>query len=109
LGISPLPELTSFKLPSCEKKMNSKRKRRVGIIQEIFIKEDIVVDEMHRNLVPLSGVVASEGWVIREPESGTFFYSEAKEMYNKLNFVMEARNDVIEAGKIVLDNLDNLG
>ncbi|GJW80162.1 hypothetical protein Tco_0144137 [Tanacetum coccineum] len=122
LGISPLPELTSFKLPSCEKKMNSKRKRRVGIIQEVFIKEDIVVDEMHRNLVPLSGVVASEGLVIREPESGTFFYSgnfdlnairinslEAKEMYNKLNFVMEARNDVIEAGKIVLDNLDNLG
>ncbi|GJW45325.1 hypothetical protein Tco_0074124 [Tanacetum coccineum] len=35
--------------------------------------------------------------------------SEAKEMYNKLNFVIEARNDVIEARKIVLDNLDNLG
>ncbi|GKA47861.1 hypothetical protein Tco_0740819 [Tanacetum coccineum] len=34
--------------------------------------------------------------------------AEAKEMYNKLNFVIEARNDIVEARKIVLDNLDNL-
>ncbi|GJR56177.1 hypothetical protein Tco_1406698 [Tanacetum coccineum] len=35
--------------------------------------------------------------------------AEAKEMYNKLNIVIEARNDIVEARKIVLDNLDNLG
>ncbi|GJS46235.1 hypothetical protein Tco_0596356 [Tanacetum coccineum] len=27
----------------------------------------------------------------------------------KLNFVIEARNDAVEARKIVIDNLDNLG
>ncbi|GJR98981.1 RNA-directed DNA polymerase, eukaryota [Tanacetum coccineum] len=31
-----------------------------------------------------------------------------KEMFNKLNFVIKARNDVVEARKIVLDNLDNM-
>ncbi|GJV16229.1 hypothetical protein Tco_1361552 [Tanacetum coccineum] len=35
--------------------------------------------------------------------------TEAKEMYNKLYFVIEARIDVVEARRIVLDNLDNLG
>nr|GEW50485.1 retrovirus-related Pol polyprotein from transposon TNT 1-94 [Tanacetum cinerariifolium] len=34
--------------------------------------------------------------------------SKAKEMCNKLNFVIEARSDVIEARKIILNNLDNL-
>nr|GFA17283.1 hypothetical protein [Tanacetum cinerariifolium] len=103
-----------------------------------FSAENIVVDGMHKNLVSLLGVVASEGLVIREPELEIFFYNgnfdlvyqkkeefhmattpqliriqnairinslEAKEMYNKMNFVIEAMNDVIEAGKIVLDNL----
>nr|GFB32204.1 hypothetical protein [Tanacetum cinerariifolium] len=32
--------------------------------------------------------------------------TEAKEMYNKLNFVIEARIDVVEARRNVLDNLD---
>nr|GFC20728.1 hypothetical protein [Tanacetum cinerariifolium] len=36
---------------------------------------DIVVDGMHRNLVPLSGVVASDGLVISESESWIFFYN----------------------------------
>nr|GFB48908.1 hypothetical protein [Tanacetum cinerariifolium] len=35
--------------------------------------------------------------------------TKAKEMYNKLNFVIEARIDVVEARRNVLDNLDNLG
>ncbi|GKD82726.1 hypothetical protein Tco_1349565 [Tanacetum coccineum] len=95
-----------------------------------------------QNLVPRSGVVASEGLAIREPESGLIFYNgnsdlifqreeeyhlatnpqlamiqnvikknsvAAKEMFNKLNFVIEARNDVVEARKIVLDNLGLAG
>nr|GEY82764.1 integrase, catalytic region, zinc finger, CCHC-type, peptidase aspartic, catalytic [Tanacetum cinerariifolium] len=131
----------ALKIPNIHQfsaKMNLKRKRMVGIIQEVFVKENIVVDGMHKNLVSLLGVVASEGLVIREPELEIFFYNgnfdlvyqkkeefhmattpqliriqnairinslEAKEMYNKMNFVIEAMNDVIEAGKIVLDNL----
>ncbi|GJR54565.1 hypothetical protein Tco_1405086 [Tanacetum coccineum] len=87
---------------------DKKRKRSSEILKEVFVKEDIVVDGMHRNLVPRSGVVASEGLAIREPASGIFFYN-AKEMFNKLNFVIEARNDVVEARKIVLDNLGLAG
>nr|GFA10701.1 hypothetical protein [Tanacetum cinerariifolium] len=131
-------ESSDFSPTPPPKKMNLKRKRMVGIIQEVFVKENIVVDGMHKNLVSLLGVVASEGLVIREPELEIFFYNgnfdlvyqkkeefhmattpqliriqnairinslEAKEMYNKMNFVIEAMNDVIEAGKIVLDNL----
>ncbi|GJW62638.1 retrovirus-related pol polyprotein from transposon TNT 1-94 [Tanacetum coccineum] len=138
LGISLPSQLLAFGLSTSDKK----RKRSFEIIKEVFVKEDIVVDGMHRNLVPTSGVVASEGLVIKEPKSGIFFYnsnfdlvfqreeefhlattprliriqnairrnsSEAKEIYNKLNFVIEARNDVIEAKKIVLDKLDKLG
>ncbi|GJS53144.1 hypothetical protein Tco_0626506 [Tanacetum coccineum] len=138
LGISPPPQLSAFELLAS----NKKRKRSSKIIKEAFVKEYIVVDGIHRNLIPSLGFVASEGLVIKEPESRIFFYngnfdmvfqkeeefyrvstpqliriqnpikrnsSEAKEIYNKLNFVIEAMNDVIEARKIVLDNLDNLG
>ncbi|GJV83502.1 hypothetical protein Tco_1523400 [Tanacetum coccineum] len=83
--------------------------------------EDIVVNEMHRNLAPPPGVVPSEGLVISEPESGIFFYSDnfdlnaikidsekADEMYRKMIYVIEARDDCVEARKIVQDNLDNL-
>nr|GEW32453.1 hypothetical protein [Tanacetum cinerariifolium] len=34
---------------------------------------------------------------------------KGKEMYKKMEFVIEARNDVVEARKTVKDNLDNLG
>ncbi|GKC16836.1 hypothetical protein Tco_1013618 [Tanacetum coccineum] len=45
------------------------------IIKEVFVKENIVVDGMHRNLVPPPRVVPSEGLVIKEPESGILFYN----------------------------------
>ncbi|GKB33234.1 hypothetical protein Tco_0872635 [Tanacetum coccineum] len=63
LGIPPPPQLTTFGLTASE------------LIKEVFMKEDIVMDRMHRNLVPPLGVVPSEGLVICEPESGIFFYN----------------------------------
>nr|GFB51900.1 hypothetical protein [Tanacetum cinerariifolium] len=72
LGIPLPPQLTAFGLTALEKK----RKRSFELIKEVFVKKDIVVDAMHRNLVPSLGVVPSEGLVISEPESGIFFYND---------------------------------
>nr|GEZ96212.1 hypothetical protein [Tanacetum cinerariifolium] len=55
LGIPPPPELSAFELSAIDKK----RKRRAEIIKEVFVKENIVVDGMHRNLVPPEAVVGS--------------------------------------------------
>ncbi|GJU69296.1 hypothetical protein Tco_1255555 [Tanacetum coccineum] len=71
LGISPPPELSAFGLYVSKKK----RKRSYEILKEVFVKEDIVVDGMHRNLVPPPGVEDSRGLVISEPKSGIFFYN----------------------------------
>ncbi|GKD71934.1 hypothetical protein Tco_1326024, partial [Tanacetum coccineum] len=48
LGIPPPPELPSFGHSAAEKK----RKRSLENLKEVFMKEDIVVDGMHRNLGP---------------------------------------------------------
>ncbi|GKE75391.1 hypothetical protein Tco_1537432 [Tanacetum coccineum] len=112
------------------------------VSKEVFVTEDIRVDEMHRNLIPPPGVVASKGLVITEPEAGIFYYNgnfdyvfqrenefhlastpqlirllndiqrnslEAEEMYKNLELIIEARNDVNQARKIVKDNLDGGG
>ncbi|GKE07395.1 hypothetical protein Tco_1399413, partial [Tanacetum coccineum] len=71
LGIPPQSELTAFGLSAAKKK----QKRSSEIIQEIFVKENIVVDGMKRNLIPPPGVKGTRGLVIREPESGIFFYN----------------------------------
>nr|GFA71145.1 hypothetical protein [Tanacetum cinerariifolium] len=68
--IPPPPQLSSFGLSTAEKK----RKRSLEIIKEVFIKEYIIVDGMHRNLIPPQVVVGSRGLVIEEPESRIFFY-----------------------------------
>ncbi|GJY23097.1 hypothetical protein Tco_0396755 [Tanacetum coccineum] len=117
-GIPPPSELSTFRVSINDKK----RKRSSEILQEIFVKENIVVDEMHKNLVPPPGVEGRRGMVIREPESGVFFYNgnfdlneilrrtpEAEEFFKKLDLTIEARNDVNPAKKIVLDNLDGIG
>ncbi|GJZ55003.1 hypothetical protein Tco_0610196 [Tanacetum coccineum] len=62
-----------------EKKAGLKRKRKVELIHKVFVKEDIIVDGMHKKLVPPLGVIASEGLVIREPESGIFLYNASNE------------------------------
>ncbi|GKA51844.1 hypothetical protein Tco_0745040 [Tanacetum coccineum] len=71
LGISPPPKLITVDIHPGEKKACMKRKRIVKVIHEVFIKEDIVVDGMHRFLVPPAGVVGSPGLVIAEPEAAS--------------------------------------
>ncbi|GJZ47027.1 hypothetical protein Tco_0600859 [Tanacetum coccineum] len=68
LGIPPPPELSTFGVSINDKK----RKRSSEILKEVFINNDIVVDGMHRNLVPPPGVKMRKGLVIKEPESGIF-------------------------------------
>ncbi|GKC08439.1 hypothetical protein Tco_1000049 [Tanacetum coccineum] len=88
LGIPPPPELTAFRLFAAEKK----RKRSSEIIKEVFVKEDIVVDGMHRNLIP-------------PPGRGT---PEAKEMFKKIELTIKARNDVTEARRIASTGIEGL-
>ncbi|GKB17062.1 hypothetical protein Tco_0850985 [Tanacetum coccineum] len=57
-------KLTAFGLTASKKK----RKRSSELIKQIFVKEDIVLDGMHMNLVPPPGVVPSEGLIISDPE-----------------------------------------
>ncbi|GJU95441.1 hypothetical protein Tco_1320197 [Tanacetum coccineum] len=71
LGIPPPPELSTFGVSINDKK----RKRSSEILNEVFVNKDIVVGRMHRNLVPPPGVEGRKGLVIREPESGIFFYN----------------------------------
>ncbi|GKG02797.1 hypothetical protein Tco_0310433 [Tanacetum coccineum] len=104
--------------------------------------EDVRVDGMNRNLIPLPEVVPIDGLVIEEPESGIFFMNTntniafqresefhltlvvqliriqnqirvdseiANEMFRKMNYVIEVRDDCIEARETVAKNLDNLG
>ncbi|GKD74362.1 hypothetical protein Tco_1332644, partial [Tanacetum coccineum] len=72
LGIPLPPELYSFRASINDKK----GKRSSEILKEVFVKEDVLVDGMHRNLVYPPGVKGRIGLVIREPESGVFFYNE---------------------------------
>nr|GEU52648.1 hypothetical protein [Tanacetum cinerariifolium] len=74
LGILPPHELSTFGLsvPACEKK----KIRRLEILKEDFVKENVVVDGIQRKLVPPPGVEGRRGLVIREPESRIFFYND---------------------------------
>ncbi|GJY02547.1 hypothetical protein Tco_0360699 [Tanacetum coccineum] len=67
----PLP-ITKF---SYRKKSDKKRKRMTELIHEVFVKENIVVDGMQRNLTLHQGVVRKAGMVIKEPEVGIFLYN----------------------------------
>ncbi|GJY61244.1 hypothetical protein Tco_0461901 [Tanacetum coccineum] len=64
LGVPPPPELSTFGILADDKKI----KRSSEILQEVFAKENIVVDVMHRNLVPPPGVEGRKGLVIKEPK-----------------------------------------
>ncbi|GJU69300.1 hypothetical protein Tco_1255559 [Tanacetum coccineum] len=68
LSIPSPPELIAFELLSTDKK----RKKKAEVIQEVFVKDNSMVDGMHRNLVPPAGVVGLHGLVINEHESGIF-------------------------------------
>ncbi|GJX13264.1 hypothetical protein Tco_0205022 [Tanacetum coccineum] len=103
LGIPPPPELSTFGLsvPAVDKK----RKRSSEILEEVFVKENIVVDGMHRNLVPPPGIKGRQGLVIKEPESIQRGTPEADEMFKKLELTIEARDDAAQARDIVMKGL----
>ncbi|GKE60821.1 hypothetical protein Tco_1511188 [Tanacetum coccineum] len=115
LDIHPPSELTAFGLSAAEKK----RKRSLEIIHEVFVKDNIVVDGMQRNLVPPRGVEGARGLVIKDLNQGSSSTMtlerhsggspEAEEMFAKLELTIKARNDVTEARKVVKGNLDVLG
>ncbi|GKC30109.1 hypothetical protein Tco_1037403 [Tanacetum coccineum] len=88
LSIPPPPELTAFGLFAVEKN----RKTSSEMIKEVFVKEEIVVDGMHRNLIP-------------PPRRGT---PEAEEMFKKMELTIEARNDVTEARRIASTGIEGL-
>ncbi|GJX54992.1 putative reverse transcriptase domain-containing protein, partial [Tanacetum coccineum] len=66
------PHLFTKTAPSADDK---KRKRSSKILKQVFVKEDLMVDRMHRNLIPPPWVKGRKGLVIREPESAVFFYN----------------------------------
>ncbi|GJV77117.1 hypothetical protein Tco_1508701 [Tanacetum coccineum] len=81
LGISPPPQLTAFGLSAAKKK----RKRTSEIIKEVFVKENIIMDGMHKTPTLPLGVVPSEGLVIKELESGIFFYNASSSNEDSLS------------------------
>ncbi|GKF37183.1 hypothetical protein Tco_0113941 [Tanacetum coccineum] len=72
LNIPPPPQLTDYELPPTKRK----RKRRTEIPKEVFVSEDIVVDDMYRNLNPHQGITTTKsGQVIEKPEAEILFYN----------------------------------
>ncbi|GJY01747.1 hypothetical protein Tco_0359899 [Tanacetum coccineum] len=107
LGIPPPPKLIAFELPLAEKKTCMKRKKRIELIHEVLVKENIVVDGMQRNLTLPEGVVGKVGMVIREPKDGIFLYNGKFDLvYNDLIYKIESRPDFVQVRKIVEKNLD---
>ncbi|GJX54685.1 hypothetical protein Tco_0283054 [Tanacetum coccineum] len=70
LGTPPLPELAHFGKPTVDKK-----RKRSEVLTEVFVKENITVDGMKRNLIPPPGVEGRKGLVIKESEEGIFYYN----------------------------------
>ncbi|GKC88516.1 hypothetical protein Tco_1149165 [Tanacetum coccineum] len=68
LGLPPPPELVTFGLTAKEKK-----RKRTGLIKEVFVTENVRVDGIDRNLIPPPGIMPIQGLVINEQESGIFF------------------------------------
>ncbi|GJY52812.1 retrovirus-related pol polyprotein from transposon TNT 1-94 [Tanacetum coccineum] len=103
LGIPPPLGLSTFRLsvPAVDKK----RKRSSEILEEVFVKENVVVDGMHRNLVPPPGIEGKQGLVIRKPESIQRGTSEADEIFRKLELAIEARDDAAQARDIIMKGL----
>ncbi|GKD06650.1 hypothetical protein Tco_1181624 [Tanacetum coccineum] len=70
LGLPPPPALATFGMTAKDKK-----RKRTEILEEVFEKEDTVVNGMHRNLVPPLGIEGRQGLVIRNLSRGFFFYN----------------------------------
>ncbi|GKE19651.1 hypothetical protein Tco_1427228, partial [Tanacetum coccineum] len=106
----PIPlQLTAFELPPVEKK----RKIRFEVMKEVFLKEDIIVDGMHRNLTPPRRQsefhLATTAQLIRIQNAIKVDSMIAREIFDKMIYVTEARSNFIEAREVVQRNLDGLG
>ncbi|GJV56825.1 hypothetical protein Tco_1457830 [Tanacetum coccineum] len=108
LGIPSPPQLTVFELPPAKRKVGIKRKRRYELIHEVFVKENIIVDGMQRNLTLLKGVVRKAGMVIKEPEAGIFLCNGNFNLhvYDELIYEIKSWPDFVQAREIVEKNLD---
>ncbi|GKA54219.1 hypothetical protein Tco_0753168 [Tanacetum coccineum] len=95
LGLPPPLALATFEMTAEDKK-----RKRTEIMEEVFVKENVVVDGMHRNLVPPPGIEARQGIVIRELESIQRGTPEVDEMFRKLELTIEARDDAVQARDI---------
>ncbi|GJR17477.1 hypothetical protein Tco_0966004 [Tanacetum coccineum] len=102
LGIPPPPQLTTFELPLAEKKMGMKRKRMTELIYEVFVKENIIVDGMQRNLTLPEGAVRKAGLMIKEPEVGIFLYN------GNLDLLFQRRSEYALASTLQLIRIQNL-
>nr|GEZ25965.1 hypothetical protein [Tanacetum cinerariifolium] len=68
LGLPSPSALRTFGMTTEDKK-----RKRLEFLKKVFITENIIVDGMHKNLIPPPRVVPIEGFVINEPKSGIFF------------------------------------
>ncbi|GJS03177.1 hypothetical protein Tco_0319685 [Tanacetum coccineum] len=113
LGLPPPPELATFGLTAEEKKRKKDRVHQRDIW--LVIKElesgifymnrntDVVFQrESEFHLAPTVELICIQNQIKVNSEI-------ASEMYRKMNYVIEARDDCIEARKTVQENLDNLG
>ncbi|GJY36889.1 hypothetical protein Tco_0422267 [Tanacetum coccineum] len=116
LGLLLPFQLTNSELPPAK----TKRKRKVEVMKEVFLKEDIIVDGMHMNLTPPEGVIGKVGQEIKEREVGIFLYNGYFDLvfqrrseyhltiYDELIYKIESMPGFIEARNIVAKNLDGL-
>ncbi|GJR19876.1 hypothetical protein Tco_0968403 [Tanacetum coccineum] len=75
------------------------------VIHEVFIKDNVVVNGMHRNLIPPVGVVGSLGLVIEESKAGTFVYNGSSTSLSERNLKGNMADVNVRNNKDV--NLDN--
>nr|GFD18706.1 hypothetical protein [Tanacetum cinerariifolium] len=61
LGLPPPSALATFEMT-----VKDKKRKRTEILKEVFVKENVVVDGMHRNMVPPPGIEGRQGLVIRD-------------------------------------------
>ncbi|GKA10662.1 hypothetical protein Tco_0690095 [Tanacetum coccineum] len=108
LGIPTPPQLTAFKLLPVERKVNLKRKRRSELIHQVFVKGNIVMDGMQRNLNLPEGVVRKAGMVIRIQNLIKIDSEYAQEVFDELIYEIESSPDCVQARKIVEKNLDGI-
>ncbi|GKF36911.1 hypothetical protein Tco_0113669 [Tanacetum coccineum] len=59
LGLPPPPTLATFGMT-----VEDKKRKRTKILEHVLVKENVVVDGMHRNLIPPLGIKGRKGLVI---------------------------------------------